>query len=264
MDESPCEFLRFLARSPNRVTVLGAVASDAVVSRPELQLATGIPRSTLSRILGELGDRGMVSKVGHRYKVTPFGGFVADRLDSIVDSIAVVQRLNGLLDQLSDSHADLGFTSQTNSEILTATSADPRAPVRRFTDLLHSASHVRLVLSVAIPEMLEEDSTIRSGKSTFEIVIPSSVLKADDALDWSRRFRPVLASGVGTVFSYDGDIPYLAGMVDETAVVGLTNNAGTIRGYVETDDEHVQSWANMTVEAYVRNSDRILPPAPTD
>lgn len=93
MRESPRYLLQFLTRSDNRVIVLAALTTGASFTRSELQSETGIPRSTVSRILGEFRDRGLVSRVGHRYEVTPFGGFLAERLHSVFDSIESMQRL---------------------------------------------------------------------------------------------------------------------------------------------------------------------------
>lgn len=258
MNESPRLFLEFLALSPNRMTILTALANKTSVSRAELQRETGIPRSTLSRILGELGDRGLVSKVSHRYEATPFGGLVAARLYSIFNSIAAMQRLQALLNQLSDTDSDLIFTSHTNSEILTPTSADPRAPIRRLADLLHTVSHVRLLVPCIIPMLLEESSPIGMGKPTFEIVVPHTILKADkDDLGPPRGLRSMITSEDGTLFAYDGNIPYFAGTFDETAVVGLTDDDGTMQGFIETRDERICSWTQTTFEAYVWGSDLI-------
>lgn len=258
MKDSPPEILRFLARSDDRITILTALTTDASFTRSELQTETGVPRSTLSRILNELEDRELVSSVGHRCEVTPFGRFLAERLHSVFDAIEVMQRLQTLLKQLPDTDHDVTFTDHAGSEILTPTSADPGASTRRFADLLHAASRVRLLIPAAISVLFEVDPAIGSEKRTFEVVIPRVALemKRDNPRS-SQQLRDAIVPGEVTLFAYDGDIPHFAGTIDEVAVVGLTDDAGTIRGHIETSDETARSWTEAIVTAYRRDADSV-------
>lgn len=259
MKESPRDLLQFLARSDTRVTVLAALTTDQASStRSDLQRETGIPRSTLSRILSELGDRELVSTVGHRYEVTLLGRFLAGRLHSVCDSVEAMQKLQTLLNQLSDTESAITFTDSTRGEILIPTSVDPEAPTRRFADLLQTASYVRLLIPATIPLLFDVCSAIGDGKQTVDIVMPRLAFEVErDNSMFSQQLRDVTASGAVTLFSYDGDIPHLAGMMDEIAVVGLIDDAGTVQGYVETNDETVRSWSEAVVEAYQRNAGRV-------
>lgn len=236
MTESPPELLQFLARSDNRVTVLASLATGASFTRSELQTETGLPRPTVSRILGEFKDRRLVSSGANRYEVTPLGRFLGGRLHSMFDAVETMQRLQTLLKQVSGTGTDTDGTYHARSELLTPTSADPGAPTRRFADRLHAASRVRLLVPAAIPQLFCVDATTGDGQQTVEVV---------------------LASGDGALFSDDSDVPHFAGTIDGIAVVGLTDDAGTIRGYVETSDAAVRSWAETTVEAYTRNASRV-------
>lgn len=258
MKGSPHEIIQFLARSDNRVTVLVCLTTGASFTRPELQTKTGIPRSTASRILRELEDRELVSSVGRRYEATPLGRFLAGRLHSVFDSIEAMQRLQTLLTQLSDTDSDIPFMDHTRSELLTPTSSDPGAPTRRFADLLQAGSHIRLLVPAAIPVLFDVDSPIEDGTRTVEIVIPHTALPVRrDALMHPGQLRDATASGDVTLLAYDGDIAHLAGTIDTIAVVGLTDDAGTIQGYIETSDETVRSWTEAIVEAYQQNADRV-------
>lgn len=258
MSQSPPELLQFLTRSDNRVTVLEALATGTVSTRSELQRETGISRSTLNRILGELEDQNLASKVGYRYEVTLFGGFLAGRLRSVFDSVETILQLQRLLKQLSDTNPDSTFTDHTSSEILTPTSSDPVAPARRFADLLRAASHVRLLVPAVIPALSDVDSANGDGTQLFEVVIPHVAFEgAWDNSVASRRLRVLMKSGDVSVFSYEGDIDYVVGTIDKTAVVGLTDDAGTIQGYIETSDNIDRSSTEAIVEAYQQHADRV-------
>lgn len=255
MGHSPPEIFQFLSRSDNRVTVLTALTTDAAATRSTLQRQTGIPRSTVSRILHELEDRELVSRAAHRYEVTPFGRSLATRLRSVFDSIEAMQRLQTLLDKLSDTEPELAFTDYNNSEVLTPISTDPGAPTRRFADLLHAASCIRLLSPAAIPMLVDVNSVLGDGVQTVDVVIPRAELAVvQDASLSSQQLRDVVASGDVTLFAHDGDIPYFAGVIDGIAVIGLIDDVGSIQGYIETHDETVRSWTEATFEAYQRTA----------
>jgi hypothetical protein len=161
-----------------------------------------------------------------------------------------MQRLQQLLNQLSAANSDVTFTEYLSSEIVTPTSADPGAPARRFADLLQAASHVRLLVPAAIPALLDVDSAVGDGKQLFEVVIPRVELEVerDDSIS-AQRPRGVMASRDVMSFSYGGDITHFAGTIDEIVVVGLTDDAGDIQGYVETNDEIVRSRTEAIFDA---------------
>lgn len=257
MRKSPSGLVPFLTCSANRVAVLAAIATEASCSRSDLQTATGIPRSTVSRILDELDDHGLVSSVDHRYEVTPLGRVLAKRLNMVFDSIDVMQRLQTLLKQLSDTDPVITITDHDSWEILIPTSPDPGAPARRFADLLMAASHVRLLAPDVIPVLFDVNSPVGEEKETFEVVVTRGVLQGKGYSPRSAHpMRGVTPSGDITLFSSNEDISHVAGTIDDIAVVGLTDDAGAIQGYVETSDKAVRTWTDAILDAYCQSAQR--------
>lgn len=72
-----------------------------------------------------------------------------------------------------------------------------------------------------------------------------------------QRLLKQVACSSATIFVYVGDISHFAGMIDEFAIVGLLDGAGTINGYIEIRDEAVQGWTETTFGVYRRNADGI-------
>lgn len=256
MLDSTFEIVQFVVRSNGRATVLESLSPDASLKRSQLQREHGIPRSTVSRILSELETRELVSSDGNRYEVTPFGGFVVKRLHSICCSIEAMQQLQSLLSQISNPNPHITFAELSQGEIVTPTSVDPDAPARRLSDLLHAASLVRLIIPTPAPILFALETLTKEGMETFEVVIPRIALEVKRAeLMAPPQLRDLIASNTLVLFSYDGDIAYVAGTIDETAIIGLTDHAGTIQGYVETSDETVRSWTASSVEAYQQSAE---------
>uniref|UniRef100_UPI00403F17BC helix-turn-helix transcriptional regulator n=1 Tax=Haladaptatus sp. DJG-WS-42 TaxID=3120516 RepID=UPI00403F17BC len=54
MRQPPLDILQFLVRSDSRATIFTTFTTNAFCTQSELQTETGIPRSTVSRIIGEL------------------------------------------------------------------------------------------------------------------------------------------------------------------------------------------------------------------
>lgn len=257
MRQSPRNLLQFFARSDNRIIVLEAIATRASFTQAEIQADTEIPRSTISRILEDFLTTGLLSRVDHGYKVTPLGGFLAERLDSITEVIEVTQQLHRLLKRLSDSKRKVANSDRTSSEIVSPVSSDPRAPTRRFTDLLQRASDVQLLVPTIVPMMFDLDVAMRAERRTFEVVLPQNALEVNrDNSTSPLRLREQVASSSARVFVYDGDIPHFVGMIDEFAIVGLIDDSGTINGYVETRDEALRAWTETTFGVFRRNADR--------
>lgn len=255
--ESSFEVIQFLARSENHLAVLAALTRGGLFTKSELQTETGISRSTVGRTLSEFESLELVSSDNHRYKATPLGKLFSQRLHSVFDSIEAMQRLQTLLGQIAVTVPHMTFTDAVGSEILTPTSFDPEGPTRRFVDRLHAALHVRMLVPRGIPVLLEEDAAI-SGSQTFEVVIPHDALGfATESLPSAQQRRNVIATGEMSVFTSNADIPYLAGTIDGITVVGQTDTAGEIQGYLETGDETVRSWAENTIDAYQQQAERV-------
>lgn len=246
--------LQCLGRSVNHDRVLDACTRRSSLTCAEVQVETGIPRSTASRILRELEEQRLVSKTSRQYEVTPLGVLIAKRLESMRDAVEATQRLQRVLTMLSVDEFDFAV-DQARYEILTPRGSDPGAPARRFADLLHTASHVRLLLPALNPAIIGEDALRGKTIRTLEIVIPCLIRDAthDDSTTVQHR-QENLWDRLGTVFASDGDGCLFAGTIDETAVLGLINDAGRIHGYVETSDSGVWAWATTIFESHQQDA----------
>lgn len=275
-DSSP-DLVRFVTRSDRRPAVLRAVASGASTRRA-VTVETGLDRSAAGRLLRELCRRRLVERADCRYRVTPLGACLAEGLQALLDSVGAAQRFRSLLQGLADADPGLGLAAPTACEVLTPTTRDPHAPGRRFADRLQTVTRARLLVPALAPVVFDTgfgsgvDATPGSGgaERTCELVVPRAALGATcdgtargtgvpstDRSGAPRRPRHAFPAEGASLFAFDGTVPHLVGTLDEFGVVGLIDDAGAVRGYVETTDGAVRSWAAETVEAHRGASERV-------
>ena len=277
MRDSSADLVRFVTRSDRRPAVLRAVASGAS-TRWAVAVETGLDPAAAGRVLRGLCGRRLVERADRRYRVTPLGACLAEGLRALLESVEAAQRFRSVLWGLADAGPGLGLADPTACEVLTPTSRDPHAPGRRFVDRLQTVTRARLLVPVLAPVVFDTgfgagvDTVPGPGRAerTCEIVVPRAALEAmcdrtargtdatsTDRSSAPRRPRDVFPAEGTSLFAFDGSVPHLVGTLDEFAVVGLVDEAGAVRGYVETTDGAVRSWAAETVEAYRRAAERV-------
>lgn len=255
---SPVDLVSFVARSPNRVEALSALA-DGPGTRAEVQERTGIPRATLSRILADFRERDLATRSGHDFELTPLGDVLADELGSLLAAVDAVQRLEAVRGWLDVE--DFGFPvgRLADADLVIPTDSDPLAPIRRAEALLADARQVRAVANSAIPGCIEAVwRAVTDGRQTLEwATTPAAleVIAADPEL--ARLVRDLLESPDAAAYVQVDGFPQALFVVDEVVFTPVKDGAGTIQGHVETDDPVVRKWAHEAVDAYLAAAEPI-------
>jgi len=246
----------FVTRAENRVDVLLAL-SAAPATRPDLQEATGIPRATLSRILADFRDRDLAERDGHEYGLTPLGSLLAEEVGSLLGSVEAMLRLADVREWLAMESLDFPVERLADADVVVPSEQDPTAPIRRAEELLGVASEVRLAANSMIPACLEAVwRAVTEGRQTVEwVTTPAALdLVADDP-ELARRVRDLVESDRASASVHADGFPQALFVVDDTVFTPVRDEARTIRGHVETDDEVVRAWAEEAIDAYVREAE---------
>lgn len=250
----------FLARSENRVEALLALDSGPT-TRPDLQDRTGIPRATLSRILADFRERDLATRTGHEFALTALGELLADEVGSTLDAVEAVQRLEAVREWLSMDAFEFPVGRLADADVVLASAEDPTAPIRRAEALLRDASQVRLVANSMIPGCLEAVwRACTTGRQTLVWVSTPTALDvvADDP-ELARRTRELLDSENAAGYVHEAGFPQALFVVDETVFAPVKDDAGTVRGHVETGDPVVREWAAESIDAYVAAAEPLGP-----
>lgn len=255
---SSLELVAFVTRSENRVMTLGKLVAGPF-TRPELQEETNIPRATLSRILADCWQRDLVTKNGHHYQITPLGEYVASQLQSMADSIETLNKLQAIEQWLPVDAFGFDLVDLAGAEVTLQTLADPHAPVNAVLQVLKSAGHLRAVCDNAVHEpIITEWRAVTLRGQRMEAVVTADVVDviASDP-ERAARFGEMIVSEHAEGFVYDGDIPCLIAIADETVLLEAADEDGAIKGFIISENDAVYQWAEATVEAYQSEAEPI-------
>ena len=254
--EEPLELVTFVMRAENRIEALLALAAGPR-TRPELQDNTGIPRATLSRVLADFRDRDLVRRDGHEYATTQLGDHLAAELESLLEGIAAMGTLQNVREWLAVDDFDFPVERLADADVVVPSTGDPTAPIRRAEELLYRAARARVVANSVIPGCLDAVwRAVTEGRQTLEWVGTRAALEVvRDDPELTRQTRELLESGNASAYVHDDGFPQALFVVDATVFAPVTDDAGTVQGHIETDDETVLTWAEETVDAYVREAE---------
>lgn len=260
--DSPLELVQFVVRSRNRVTALRALSSEPR-SRPDLQAETGVPRATLSRILGDFRRRDLAAREGHAYRTTPLGDLFATELGALVEAVGTMQELQTVAPWLPLEDLDTDLADLRDARVTLPTQADPFAPMRRAASLLEGVERVRMLCySVVHEPVVAEWRAITERGQRFEGVVATDTLDAISADPrTAERMAEVIAAENATLFVHEGSVPYQLTVADGTVLLVAIDETGAIQGLVETDDGGVRSWAERTIDAYRSEAEAVGPGA---
>lgn len=265
MDSTSLEDVAFLARSEHRAEVLDRLARDDWTRR-ELNDTTGISQPTLGRILTGFEDRGWAAKNGtengREYALTPLGELLAEEFSTLLDTAETVRKLRDVVHHLPFEEMDFHLSLLREARITTAGPDDVLAHMRRQDEVADEADHVRTLCSSFSPAAIQaERDRIVNGDHTGESVVRGDALDTlsadDEVATW---LDDIIDSGDATIYRYDGEVPVMLGLFDDTAgIVPLDEGGMPIGAFIETEDPEIWAWVRETLDAYREAAEPIEP-----
>lgn len=252
----------YLARSENRVRLLGTLASGAWTRR-DLCDETGVARATVDRTVTEFENRGWATRTTDgAYVATATGREVAAQTRTHLESMATIDRLGELVDWFRTEEGSVDLPDLADATVHRPTDADPTATVEYMTDLLRASDTFRCVVGVAPPVPFEEamrDGTVERDLATEHVITDAELAAILEQPSRVRRWREYLAGGAN-VYRYDGAAPCNVLVFDGTVVVGNTpSDVAPPFTVVESDHEAVLGWATGLVDSYRERAEPIDP-----
>lgn len=251
---SPIDDIAFLTRSETRVGVLRAVEAESRTRR-ELATVTETPKSTLSRTLGELEERGWIERNGRVYELTTAGSLVVERLVPFLRTVTVLQKLGDTVELLPLDETELDVQHLADAKFVTPTEMVPTAPFDYGIEQLQESSRFRCVARTAPPRYVEAIHTgVVTCRFTADCVLGGTYL--DDIGDdhESKEWWREIADSSSTVRRYEEPISFVLLVLDETVHLWLCDGEGESQGIVESENPAMLTWANKTVDRYLEQA----------
>lgn len=251
------EDIAYLARSENRVRILEVLTTGAFPRR-DLEAETGVSRTTLGRILGELEDRGWAERTTDgEYVATPRGEHVIAEFTPVVAAMATIRHLGSAVSQLPAEELSIGLEHFGDATVRRPAANDPLGLVRRLVTLLDGAATFRTLTFLAPPVPVGEAmyEGIQDGDLTATHVLAGGLVEHLQANpDGPPPWAAYLDAGA-RVYRYEGHIPCNTFIVDDTVILKTDHPAGT--EYVESENDTVREWAEELIATYRDDAEQV-------
>lgn len=261
MNPSSLEDLAFLSRSEHRAAVLDRLSRGAR-TRPELRDHLGISQPTLGRILGGFEERGWVSKNGRTYSLTPLGALLAREFSTLLETVETIRTLSEVAHHLPFEQMDFDLSLLREATVTTADSEDVLAHMRRHEALVEQSDHVRTLCSSFSPSAVQaQRDRVVNGDHTGEAIIAGEAIDTlTQREDVGSLLGDLIASDKATFYRYDGTVPVMLSLFDETAgIVPLDDEGMPCGTFIESDTEEIRTWVRETINAYKAETTELTP-----
>lgn len=262
MSDDPFEHVAFLSRSKTRVCLLALLSDRGPTSRRTLRDRLEASQSTVVRSVQALERRGWVEREDGAVRATGAGTLVADEFRDLLDGLNETTDLRPFLQWFPHEEFDLDLTHLYGATLTTPSPGDPYAPAREQTELVRTASRVRVLLpSIDIEGTRAVHERITNGDLAAEVVVGPDVCETIYDGEYARLFGEQIDAGL-SVFGRDEAVPFYLGLDGEGVVqIGVEDDDGVPQALLETDCEPVRDWAD---DVYRSCRDRATELAPED
>jgi predicted transcriptional regulator len=252
------EDVEFIARSTNRVQLLQTLREVESATRADLRSSLSASRTTLTRNLDALQERGWVRVEDGAYALTPGVVAIVDAFLELEETVATVDHLQPFLQWTTRDAFDVGLEHLGDAEITVDEPGNPWAMVNAHVSRLRESDHLMLALPVAGLhgyEVLHEK--VLAGETTVESVVTDGVAAS---MTTDSEFAPLTAD----LLAADGfemhqartEIPLFVGVLDDVVQVGV-DEGGEPRALLETENDVVREWARDKVAAFKRTAEPV-------
>lgn len=251
-EPTPRDQVLFLARAESRVRIVEHLVESGAATQRELRAELDASRTTVSRALQSLAERGWVDSERRTYRLTRAGEIIASEFTGLLETVGTVGELSEFLRWFPADVDAPDFPGASDFEVTYSTDADPYAPARKQTEILHEAERLRVLLPAIDLESTETitEQVTRRGLEMETVVSPGlePTLESDE---FASLLREKVETGRSTVFVAGDDLPFYLGLAGDGLVqVGVADGDGIPRALFETTDGDIREWAESVYRDY--------------
>lgn len=249
---TPLEKILFLARAESRVAILDSLTEEGPATQRALRDRVDASRTTVSRAVQSLTDCGWVKHSDGTYQVTQAGRLVSTSFARLRDTVKRVSDLAEFFRWFPESVATPDLLGADDVSVTYSTAAEPYAPARTQTEILHSADHLHILLPAVELEstnVLAEEVTERG--LTMESVVSPGLESTIESEAFAPPMRATVgAAGVDLFIAAEPPPLYLGIAANGRTQIGLADDDGLPRALLETTDDGVREWAEDLYRTY--------------
>lgn len=246
---SPDEHVRFLASSPNRISLLEAL-DDGPLQPAELVDRLSLSRSATQRNLRELTDRGWVRRVDAGYTCTVGGRLVLAVYNDLTATVRLVEEYGESLEPLAEAGLSLSPAVLECATVTTATGNDPHAPIRHYVESVKELdlSWFRGVVPVVSPLFNEAHQPLLTARGDAELVLGSAAFSASQT-EYEAEFDAALAAEELSLYVHPDPLSFGLSIVDDRIFLGAYED-GQFVACFEWSDPDIRAEALSAYETH--------------
>jgi|AntRauTorcE11898_2_1112593.scaffolds.fasta_scaffold05395_3 predicted transcriptional regulator len=246
---------RFLADSPDRLSLLGRLR-DGPASPATLVAALDPARRSIQRNLAAFEDRGWVGRCADGYRLTAVGDNVARTHADYLDRLRRIDEYAPLLSHLDPEHAP-DPDQLAGADLVTATEADPQAPIHAYTERLREmdGDRIRVCAPVLSRAFHEAHAALALNGVHTELLLSASTAQQARELN-PVEFAAVLRAGPLDLFVRDDPIPFGMALGENSLLLGAYDD-GHLQACLHSRGSDLLGWAGRAFEALAADARRI-------
>ena len=243
---TPLDRVLFLARAESRVEILELLVDSNAATQRQLRARADASRTTVSRSLQSLTERGWVENSEGEYRLTRAGELIATSFLELLGTVEQVDELGEFLRWFPTDVDPPNVLGASGLEVTASTEADPYAPARTQTEILRNADHLRVLLPAIEIESTKTLAEQVTGRGlTLETVITPSLEPTIESPKFAPPMREVLRTEGVDLFVAEDPLPFYLGLAADGRVqIGLADDEGFPRALLETTDQDIRAWAD--------------------
>ena len=250
--DTPREQVLFLARAESRVQIVEHLIESGPATQRKLRTEFDASRTTVSRSLQSLTEKGWVEKSQNEYRLTRAGRVIAQEFMGMLDTVDAVGELEEFYRWFPADLDSPDLFDAADVEVTYSTDAAPYAAARKQSKVLHTADRLRILLPATD---LNSTRTITEQVTQRGLDVETVVSPDVGALFESDEFKPLVTemeeSGLSKIYVSQDDLPFYLGLIDDGRVqIGLADDEGIPRALLETTDETIRNWATEIYGSY--------------
>ena len=252
LDADAVETVQFLTRAESRLAIMRELVDADTLSQRALRAAIDASRTTVARSLRSLQDRGWVERTDDGFRLTTTGELIAAAVVDLLDTVATTIQLSDFLRYVPTDEFDTDLLTTADVTVTTPTDADPYAPARKQTEIVHRADRLRVLLPATDLESTRAvTEAVTENRLELETVISPSVESTFETPEFASLIREGMSTGRSAVFVSPTELPYYIGLADDDHVqIGVADDEGIPRALLETTDDDVRRWADGVYSEY--------------
>lgn len=249
------ESVAFLARSEHRVHVL-ELLDQGPCTRDKLSERMSVSRVTLSRILGDLTDRGWITRNTSEnvYTLTNFGALVYTGFSQLLGTVSVGREYPNVVERLPTEWFDFDLRCLADSELVAGESADPLSAARVVANAVQNASSCDSLLGTFITlPMYTYEEAVRAGNEpettvVFDTDVTETMLTDSDLVNRWQEIENATESVV--YYCVENRVPCSIDLIDETTVFLTVDREQSGFDIIRSTHPEVVEWAQEVLAEY--------------